>query len=129
MYYGFLFSAPIGRKTRRKGEATMSSPIYQVLRNAILTKQNISADYKNYRRIMTPHTLGQKAGKEKCLLYQFAGESSSTTVFPENSPANWRCVFVDELINVTVVGGPIHTCERHTQNQTCVDHIDVELVV
>ncbi len=106
----------------------MSSPNYQMLRNAILNRQNISADYKNYHRIMTPHALGHKDGREKCLLYQFAGESSSATVFPENSPANWRCVFIDELTNVTVSGGPPITCRTHTKKQTCVDAVDVELV-
>lgn len=107
----------------------MSSSNYQVIRNAILNKQNISADYKGYHRIMTPHTLGNKAGKEKCLLYQFDGESSSATVFPENSPSNWRCVFIDELTNVTIVGGALHTCQSHSKKQTCVDDVDIELVI
>ena len=107
----------------------MSSPTYQLLRNAITSKQNVSADYKGYHRIMTPHTLGTKAGREKCLLYQFDGQSSSASVFPENSPANWRCVFVDELTNVSTTGGKLHTAQKHTQKQTCVDNVDVELVI
>lgn len=107
----------------------MSSPTYQLLRNAIINKQNVSADYKGYHRIMTPHTLGYKEGKEKCLLYQFDGQSSSATVFPENSPANWRCVFIEELTNVATTGGPLHTCQTHTKKQTCVDDVDVELVI
>lgn len=107
----------------------MSSPTYQLLRNAIITKQNVSADYKGYHRIMTPHTLGYKDGKEKCLLYQFDGQSSSASVFPEKSPANWRCVFIDELSNVATTGGALHTCQTHTKKQTCVDDVDVELVI
>jgi hypothetical protein len=107
----------------------MSSAIYQVIRNAILAKQNISADYQNYHRIMTPHTLGHKDNREKCLFYQFGGASSSATVFPENSPANWRCVFIDELTNVAVTVGVPHTCQMHTKKQTCVDNVDVELVI
>ena len=107
----------------------MSSSTYQLLRQAITNKQNVSANYNGYHRIMTPHTLGYKDGKEKCLLYQFAGESSSASVFPENSPANWRCVFIDELSNVAVTGGDIHTCQKHTKKQTCVDNVDVELVI
>jgi len=105
----------------------MSSPVYQILREAIINKQNIQADYKNYPRIMTPHVLGHKDGKEQCLLYQFDGQSSSATCFPENSPENWRCVFVNELKNISVIGGEIHTCTKHTQRQTCVDRVDVEL--
>jgi hypothetical protein len=105
----------------------MNSSAYQIIKNAISTKQNIKADYKNYPRVMTPHVLGYKNGKEKCLLYQFDGQSSSATSFPENSPSNWRCVFIDELQNVSAIGGKLHTCDQHTKRQTCVDDVDVEL--
>jgi len=107
----------------------MSSANYQIIRNAILNKQNVSADYKDFFRIMTPHVLGHKNGKEKCLLYQFDGKSSSATTFPENSPKNWRCVFLDELRNIAVIDGTMHTCDQHRQRQTCVDDVDVELEI
>lgn len=105
----------------------MPTTTYTTIRNAILAKQNISGDYKGYKRVMTPHTLGHKHGKEQCLFYQFAGESSSASTFPENSPANWRCITLDELENVATVGGRLHTCTKHTQAQTCVDDVDVEM--
>jgi hypothetical protein len=100
---------------------------YETLKMAIQLKQNISADYKGYPRLMTPHTLGTKNGKEQCLLYQYGGKSSSATSFPENSPANWRCVVVDELENVEIVRTDPHTCDQHTKGQTCVDEVDVEI--
>ena len=105
----------------------MSSAKYITIRNAILNKQNISADYKGYHRIMTPHTLGLKNNKEQCLFYQFEGKSSTTNVFPENSPANWRCITLEELINISVIDGKLHTCTEHTQAQTCVDVVDIEM--
>lgn len=105
----------------------MNSQNYQTLRDSINNRQNVSADYKGYHRVMTPHTLGHKEGKEKCLLYQFDGESSSATVFPENSPANWRCIFVGELTNIKTTGGAIHTCDNHAKKQTCVDRVEIEL--
>ena len=105
----------------------MDSSTYQIIKNAIINKQNIKADYHNYPRIMTPHVLGHKNGKEKCLLYQFDGQSSSATFFPENSSDNWRCVFVDELTNISAVDGKLHTCSKHTKAQTCVADVDVEL--
>lgn len=104
----------------------MSSDTYQILRDAILNKQNIEADYKGYHRVMTPHTLGLKENREQCLCYQFNGESSSATTFPENSPKNWRCVIVSELRKVAVVSGQLHTCDTHTQRQSCIDTVDVE---
>ena len=105
----------------------MPSTAYNAIKAAIAAKQNISADYKGYPRIMTPHTLGYKDGKEKCLFYQFAGKSSSASTFPENSPTNWRCVFIDELSHVSAVGGTLHTCGTHTKRQTCVDNVDAEM--
>lgn len=105
----------------------MTSTTYKTIREAILAKQNISAEYKNHVREMTPHTLGTKGGKEQCLFYQFGGSSSSATVFPKDSPSNWRCIPLDTLKDVSVIGGDVRTCERHTQRQTCVDIVDVEI--
>src|SRR5271169_2519496 len=102
----------------------MSSSNYEVIKDAITNKKNIKADYHNYPRIMTPHVLGHKNGKEQCLLYQFDGQSSSATIFPDNDPKNWRCVFINELKNVSAVEGKLHTCTKHTQQQTCVYDVD-----
>ena len=103
------------------------TPSYQIVREAILARKNIAAEYKGHSRIMTPHTLGRKQGVEHCLCYQFGGESSSGLSLVPNSPDNWRCVFVSELRDLRVVEGPLHTCTRHTREQSCVDEIDVEL--
>jgi hypothetical protein len=100
---------------------------YETIRTAILNGQNIEADYKGYHRVMTPHTLGYKSGEEQCLCYQFAGESSSASVFPKNAPSNWRCMSLSELENVIAVGGDLHTCNIHSKKQTCVDDVDVEM--
>jgi len=100
---------------------------YQTIKNAILNGQNIEADYKGYHRLMTPHAIGYKSEKEQCLCYQFAGESSSTSEFPENSPKNWRCVTLSELENVVAIDGDFHTCNIHSKKQTCVDDVDVEI--
>jgi hypothetical protein len=104
----------------------MPTRTYNTIRSAILAGQNIIGDYKGYHRVMTPHTLGHKDGKEQCLFYQFAGESSSANTFPKNSPNNWRCITLVELKNVATTGGELHTCTQHTQPQTCVDVVDVE---
>ena len=101
---------------------------YNTIKEAILANKNIEADYKGYHRIMTPHTLGLKSGREQCLCYQFDGESSSATTFDVNSPRNWRCMEVDELDNVTVIDGDLHTCDSsHSKDQTCVGDVDVEI--
>lgn len=102
------------------------STSYDLLADAIKNKKNVHAYYKDYYREMCPHTLGYKNGKQKCLLYQFAGESSSG-LEPDGSPRNWRCVFVEELTQVEIVDGSWHTAPNHSRPQTCVDQIDVEV--
>lgn len=105
----------------------MSSATYQVLRKAIVDKQNVSADYKGYHRIMTPHTLGTKDGREKCLLYQFAGDSSKGPI-TEQTKNNWRCITISKLTNVSARDGEWFTYENHSRPSTCVDVIDIEVV-
>lgn len=118
--------------------------VYQIVRNAILNKQQIVAVYHGYPREMCPHVVGIKRGKPAtmgkrgrpgrpatddeahALLYQFAGGSQSG-LQPAGSPANWRCVKISELQNVAARPGPWHTAPNHSRPQTCVDQIDVEV--
>ena len=99
---------------------------YDTIHGAIRNKQNISATYKGYYREMSPHVLGHKKGRAHALLYQFGGDSKSGLA-PVGSPANWRCVFVEELEDVKVQGGDFQTAPNHSRPQTCVDQIDIEV--
>lgn len=99
---------------------------YAIVRDAILAKQQITASYRGYLREMCPHVLGTKDGREQALFYQFAGDSSSG-LGPDGSSDNWRCMFLDELVGVQAQDGEWHSAPKHTQQQTCVDKIDVEV--
>ena len=99
---------------------------YRIIRNAILNKQQVTATYHGHYREMCPHTLGHKHGQEHALFYQFGGTSSSG-LGPPDDWGNWRCVFVDKLVNVEARDGEWHTAPNHSQPQTCVDDIDVEV--
>jgi hypothetical protein len=77
---------------------------------------------------MCPHILGWKNGSERALLYQFGG-SSSSGLEPAGSANNWRCVIVEQLLNITIRDGPWHTAPNQSRPQTCVDEIAVEVVV
>jgi hypothetical protein len=100
--------------------------IYQVLREAILKKQQVIATYNGYQREMCPHALGNKKGKEHCLFYQFGGQSSSGSIIP-GSEKNWRCIAVSGLKEVSVREGQWHTAYNHSKKQTCIDDVDVEV--
>lgn len=100
--------------------------IYNLLRHAILNKQQVIATYNGYYREMCPHALGTKNGKEHCLFYQFGGQSSSGPIIP-GSENNWRCIPVSGLTNVSLRVGEWHTTYNHSKRQTCIDHVDVEV--
>jgi hypothetical protein len=100
---------------------------YEIVRDAIVNKKVVAALYNGYERIMCPHCLGTKNGREQALFYQFAGQSS-TGLSPEGSPNNWRCLFLDQLVNVRSEAGQWHTAPNHSRPQTCVGRIDVEVI-
>jgi len=100
--------------------------IYNLLKQAIIKKQQVIATYNGYYREMCPHALGTKNGKEQCLFYQFGGQSSSGLIIP-GSEKNWRCIPVSGLENVSVRNGEWHTAYDHSKKQTCIDHVDVEV--
>jgi hypothetical protein len=100
--------------------------IYDLVRQAIQTKKVIKATYDGMVRWMCPHVIGTKNGREHALFYQFAGKSKKG-LGPPGSRHNWRCLFLDELSNVSVEDGIWHTAPNHSRPQSCVDEIDVEV--
>ena len=100
--------------------------IYDLVKEAILNKKIVFATYHGYQRVMCPHCLGTKRGREQALFYQFAGESS-TKLSSDGSPDNWRCLFLDELTNVRIEDGRWHSAPNESRPNTCVDRVDVEV--
>ena len=99
---------------------------YQTIYDAVKNQQIVRATYRNYVRVMCPHVLGTKNGRQQALCYQFDGESS-TGLEPGGSENNWRCMFLDELSDVSVESGTWHTAPNQSRPQTCVDAIDIEV--
>jgi hypothetical protein len=119
--------------------------VYDTVRGAIINRRQVVATYRGYTREMCPHAIGTKRGKpatkgrggrpgkpatpdeEHALFYQFGGGTQSG-LQPPGSPANWRCIKLDELSNVSTRSGPWHTAgPSHSRPQTCVDDVDVEV--
>jgi len=96
--------------------------VYWMIRQAILDKDIVVATYHGYVREMCPHELGTKNGRLQSLMYQFAG-GSTNDLEPDGSPANWRCIIVEELANVSIKksAGEWHTASNYSRPQTCVD--------
>jgi hypothetical protein len=93
---------------------------FQIIKQAIIDKNQILATYDGLPREMCPHLLGSKAGNMQCLFYQFGG-NSSTGIGPEGDPNNWQCMFVSGLFNVVARAGDWHPATSHSRPSTCVD--------
>ena len=96
---------------------------YDILKHAIINRQQVICDYDGYRREICPHVIGTKHGREQVLSFQFGG-SSSSGLPPEGQ---WRCMVVERIIDARAQGGAWHTGDNHSRPQTCVDDIDAEV--
>lgn len=102
---------------------------FELLREAIQNRKQVIAYYQGKRREMCPHVLGYKDGRERCLFYQFAGESSKG-IFPTQDPRarqNWRCLFLDEISNIELRDGQWHSISWHSKRQTCIDRVEIQV--
>ena len=104
----------------------MASDTYQIVRQAIIDKKQIVAEYNGHVREMCPHVIGEKNGRLQALFYQFGGTSSSKSIIP-GSKDNWRCVIIENLRVIEVRDGDWYSSSDHTRPQTCVDEVDVEV--
>lgn len=100
-------------------------PTYSLLREAILNKVVLSAQYDGYTRVFCPHVLGMGNNERKCLIYQISGDSESSMIEP-GSPGNWRCVKVDEMKFAAVAkAGVWQTPQNYNGGGHCVTDPDV----
>lgn len=98
------------------------SDVYALIRDAVLTKRQVVATYKGYRRELCPHVLGTKNGRRQALFFQFGGGSASA--LPPGG--DWRCIPVEGLKDVVIRDGEWHTGVVHGHRERCVDVVDVE---
>ncbi|MGK2939674.1 MAG: hypothetical protein ACSLFR_18035 [Solirubrobacteraceae bacterium] len=97
--------------------------VYSMVRDAIVSRQQIVATYSGHRREMCPHAIGTKGGRPQALFFQFGGSSSSG--LPPGG--EWRCLPLSGLSDVAAVEGDWHSGTSHSQSQTCIDDIDIEI--
>lgn len=100
---------------------------YTTVRQAIISKQQITAFYDGYYREMCPHAIGLKNGREQALFFQFGGETSRGVIQDPRGAGNWRCLELSKLSQVVAQDGPWYTASNHSKASTCVDQIDVEV--
>jgi uncharacterized protein len=103
---------------------SVPSSTFELIKQALLERKLVSAAYKGHRREMCPHVLGWKGDREHALFFQVGGESSKPLP-PEGA---WRCVDLDELLEVEVHDGEFRTGSNYYDNpQRCVEKIEAQI--
>jgi hypothetical protein len=99
------------------------SETFTSFHRAILDRKQITCTYKGAYREICPHILGHTDGKEKALVYQFAGESA--TNLPPGG--EWRCLYLSEVEDVGIRNGRWYSGSEHRRAQGCVKDVYVDV--
>jgi hypothetical protein len=100
--------------------------IYRLVWTAVANRRPLGAVYHRLPRLFCPHRLGRnRVGQPRVLCYQYGGESESG-LEPIGSPANWRCIVLEELRAVELLEGSWKTAPNHSRPATCVVEADID---
>ena len=100
--------------------------VYRLVWTAVAYKQPIEAVYRERPRLFCPHRLGRNGkGQRRVLCYQYGGESESG-LEPAGSPANWRCVVLEQLYGVKLIESGWWTAPNHSRPSSCVIDADID---
>ena len=100
--------------------------IYRLVWSAVADKRPIGAMYERRPRLFCPHRLGRnREGELRVLCYQYGGESDSG-LGPPGSPSNWRCIALEKLSGVKLLGDRWHTAPNHSRPSSCVAEADID---
>ena len=101
---------------------------YDVIVDAINRKRIVKVTYRRHERIVCPHAIGTKGNNNRwhVMCYQFAGASSSG-LGPDGSTDNWRCMSLNEMLDISTEEGEWHTAPNHSRPNTCIDRVVEEV--
>jgi hypothetical protein len=101
----------------------MASLTYDLFRQALEQKKQITCIYHGLPREICPHTLGHTDGRERALTFQFGGSSSSGLP----AAGEWRCMNLAEVKEAKIREGNWHSAPTHSKPQTCVKQVEYEV--
>jgi len=103
----------------------MPSDAYTLIFQALRRREQLTFSYQGLPRECCPVILGYAAdGREVLFAYQFSGATSSKTKLPQ-----WRCFYVASIRDLKSRSGAWLEGTSHTQAQTCVHFVDVDVNV
>jgi hypothetical protein len=101
----------------------MSSATYQLIMQAMRTRQQVLCIYGGFARALCPIILGRTGDRERVLAFQFAGGASRGL-----PPAGqWKCFDVDRMGEVELREGRWHSGRSHRQPQYCVAEVELDV--
>jgi len=103
----------------------MPSDAYKLIFRALRRREQLTFSYQGLPRECCPVILGYAAdGREVLFAYQFAGATSSKTKLPQ-----WRCFSIEGIGDLRSRPGTWLEGTSHTQAQSCVYFVDVDVNV
>ena len=100
------------------------SAIYQLFYRAMAERRQVVCMYQGHPRALCPIILGHTDGREKSLVYQFAGGSSQGP----GAAKGWKCLTLSEVGNAELIDGPWHGGDGpHGTAQSCVKVVDIDV--
>ena len=103
----------------------MPSDAYTLIFQALRRREQLTFSYQAQPRECCPVILGYAAdGREVLFAYQFSGATSSKTKLPQ-----WRCFYVEGIGDLRSRPGAWLEGTSHTQAQSCVYFVDVDVNV
>jgi hypothetical protein len=101
----------------------MPSAAYNLFRAAMFAEQQVHCIYDGHTRELCPVILGHSNGEEKVLAYQVGGTSSKG--LPRGG--EWKCLLLSKVRDPQLRNGPWREGERHSQEQSCVREVDIDI--
>jgi fatty-acyl-CoA synthase len=101
----------------------MPSATYRIFEQAMQERKQITCTYENGYREICPYILGYRSNNEVCLTYQFAGTNSQG----KQVKGEWKCLYLSKVKEPRLRDGPWHGQSEHSQNQTCVPEVDLDV--
>lgn len=102
----------------------MASATYSLFRKAILGEKQVACVYQGKHREVCPLVIGHSHGKEKVLVFQFAGDTSTGPLPPGGA---WKCMFVANVREAHLRDGAWHEGKSHKRTQVCVRDVDLDI--
>jgi len=87
----------------------------------------IEATYQRRPRLFCPIDWGRNADGQLCVVCYQHGDESQSGLQPVGSPANWRCVVLEKLGKVRLVGDRLAHSANHSRPNSCVTKPDIDV--